>query len=86
MRSYHRHNMFIGKIIKMTEKLPPYQRLKALVNDNTELTENGSKNLDSILGIETKPSIIERIRSLFNKIDSFIFAKSKITNRYHRRK
>lgn len=68
------------------QKLPPYQRLKAIANDNTELTENGSKNLDSILGIDTKPSTMERIRSFFNKIDSLIFAKSKITNRYHRRK
>ena len=70
------------------QKLPPFQRLKILINDEPSLTDKGSKNLDSLLGIESrKPNIFDKIKGLFIKLDSLIFAKrSKITNIYSRRK
>lgn len=70
------------------QKLPPYQRLKILINDETELTEKGSKNLDILLGTEEKkPTIFDKIKRFFIKIDTIIFVKkSKITNKYHKRK
>lgn len=70
------------------QKLPPYQRLKILINDEAELTEKGSKNLDLLLGIEEKkPTLFERIRGFLIKMDSLIFAKKpKITNIYTKRK
>lgn len=70
------------------QKLPPYQRLKILVSDEAELTEKGSKNLDLLLGIEErKPTLFDRIRGFFIKMDSLIFAKKpKITNIYTKRK
>lgn len=68
-------------------KLPPYQRLKNLIDDEPHLTDKGSKNLDDLLGIEYKPTIWDKIKSFFLKIDSKIFAKkSKITNVYSKRK
>jgi hypothetical protein len=68
------------------QKLPPYQRLKMLVNDEPTLTDKASKNLDEILGVQNKPTVWDKIKELFNKIDSFIFAKrSKITNIYTKR-
>ena len=69
------------------QKLPPYQRLKMLVNDEPTLTDKASKNLDEILGVEkNKPTVWDKIKELFIKIDSLIFAKrSKITNIYTKR-
>jgi hypothetical protein len=55
------------------QKLPPYQRLKMLVNDEPTLTDKASKNLDEILGVQNKPTVWDKIKELFNKIDSFIF-------------
>ena len=69
------------------QKLPPYQRLKILIDDEPTLTDKGSKNLDDLLGVEPrKPNIFDKIKGLFIKLDSLIFAKkSKITSTYSKR-
>lgn len=64
-------------------KLPPYQRLKTILKDGeVELTEKASDNLDELLGIkkEKKTGFLDRLKSFFNKIDSFIFRKPSRTN------
>lgn len=69
------------------QKLPPYQRLKAIINDEPHLTDKASKNIDSLLGIESSPTLYDKIKDFFLKIDSKIFSKrSKITNVYSKRK
>lgn len=70
------------------EKVNSYQRLKIILSEGEEsLTEKASKNIDEILGIDTKKSFIDKLKDIFNKIDSMIFKKpNKITNRYQKRK
>ena len=74
-------------------KLPPYQRLKNILTEGDEpvLTDKASRNLDSLLGIETKnvePNFLEKIKSFFLKIDTKIFSKpsKKWNTFYHKRK
>ena len=75
-------------VTNMDQKLPPFQRLKMLIDDEPTLTDKGSKNLDALLGVEPrKPNILDKIKGLFIKLDSLIFAKrSKMTNIYSKRK
>ena len=69
-------------------KLPPYQRLKNILKeDDLILSDKGSKNLNSFLGIKPKsPTILNKFVDFLKKIDSKIFAKkSKMTNMYIKR-
>lgn len=75
------------------QKLPPYQRLKNILTDGDEpyLTNKASRNLDALLGIETKklePTIFDKIKSFFLKIDEKIFSKPsrKWNTFYHKRR
>lgn len=64
-------------------KLPPYQRLKSIFNEDAPISEKASSNLDDILGIEKKeykPNIFDRFKTFLKKIDSFIFRKPSKTN------
>lgn len=70
------------------EKLPPYKRLQAILSDGSEptLTEKANDNINSLLGLEDKPTFWDRVKLFFNKIDSKIFSKGpKISNRYQKR-
>ncbi len=70
----------------MNTKLPPYQKLKSILNDG-ELTDKASDNLDEILGIKKQPNFVDKIFEVFKKIDSFIFRKrSKWSNIPYKRK
>lgn len=68
-------------------KIPPYKVLRSILDEN-ELTENASRNLDSILGIEKKVKKTNFFVRIFQKIDSWIFSKpDKMWNTvYHKRK
>ena len=71
------------------ELAPPYQRLQAILSEgksskDLNLTKKGSDNINSLLG-KTEPTTWEKIKSFFEKIDSKIFAKSKMTNRFQKR-
>lgn len=72
------------------QKLPPYQRLKSILNEGNEhLTDRASNNLDELLGIKkTKnDNIFTKIVDFFKKIDSKIFSKPSRTynTNYHSR-
>lgn len=77
-------------------RMSSYDRLQAIFAENDadkgRLTKEGAEKLDFLLGEEKKPSklseIIEKVKSLFSKIDSIIFAKrSRIWNTtYSKRK
>lgn len=59
-------------------KLPPYQRLKSILNEG-ELTDKAADNLDELLG-EKKNNFLTKIGDFFKKIDSYIFRKPSRTN------
>jgi hypothetical protein len=71
-------------------KLDTYRRLKSILTDGDELSDQGSKNLNEILGIkeEKKSTLFDKILVLLGKIDSFIFKKSNKmwSNNPHKRK
>lgn len=68
------------------KKLPPYNRLKMMLRDDNEVTEKASKNLDELLGVLKRPSLFDKLKKFFKKIDSYIFSKSKLTNKYTKRR
>lgn len=75
-------------------KLKPYDRLQSIFSEkNTgKLTESGASKLDYLLNIDKKPNIfsiwIEKIKSVFSKMDGLIFSKGDRKNNtgFHRRK
>jgi hypothetical protein len=73
------------------QKMPPYQRLQNIFSEDEDpvLTDKAKNTLRDLLGDsdeEHKPSIWEKIKSFFKKIDNKIFTKgSKISSRYQRR-
>ena len=76
-----------GKI----EKLAPYQRLQNLFSEGEDpiLTNKANSNLNDILGVKDNiqlPSILDKIKNFFKKLDGYIFAKNKkISSRYQKR-
>lgn len=71
------------------QKLPPYNRLQNMFSEGEEpvLTEKANDNINKLLGVEDKPSILDKIKKFFQKIDGYIFAKNgKITNKFNSRR
>jgi hypothetical protein len=74
----------------MDQKLPPYQRLKNILNEGEKpsLTIKASKNLDEILGIQPKEkNLLDKFFDIFKKIDRKIFSEPsrKWNTNYHKR-
>lgn len=78
-----------NKELNEIQSITPYQKLQNLFDEGKEpvLTEKANKNIDDILGIgEKEPTLWDKIKSFFKKIDGYIFTKpTKVTNRYQRR-
>lgn len=72
----------------MEQKLPPYQRLKSIINEgNEELTHKASKNLDEILEINnSKTTLLSNIKDFFINIDKKIFSRTSIYSGNNRRR
>lgn len=71
------------------QKLAPYQRLKAVLNDGHEiLTDKAQNNLDQLLDIKKKEHWYDPIINFFKKVDSKIFNSKRniYSNKYQRRK
>ena len=72
-------------------KVTPYQRLQAVLSDgksskDLKLTDRGLSIIDDILGKEEeKQNTWTKIKNFLLKIDSKLFAKQKITNRFQKR-
>jgi len=72
-------------------KVTPYQRLQAVLSDgksskDLKLTDRGLSIIDDILGKEEeKQNTWTKIKNFFLKVDSKLFAKQKITNRFQKR-
>lgn len=71
------------------QKVTPYQRLQAILSEGKSakdlvLTDKATNNLDRLLG-KSEPTLWEKVKSFFIKIDSKIFIKEKITNRFQKR-
>jgi hypothetical protein len=73
------------------DKVTPYQRLQAVLSDgkyskDLKLTDRGLSIIDDILGEEKiKKNIWDKVKNFFLKIDSKLFNKQKITNRFQKR-
>ena len=73
------------------EKVKPYQRLQSILSDgksskDLKLTDRGLSIIDELLGKEEdKQTIFKKIKNFFLKIDSKIFVKQKMTNRFQKR-
>jgi hypothetical protein len=73
------------------EKVKPYQRLQSILSDgksskDLKLTDRGLSIIDELLGKEEdKQTIFRKIKNFFLKIDSKIFVKQKMTNRFQKR-
>jgi len=63
-------------------KLNPYDRLQSIFSekDNGKLTQNASDKIDVLFGSVKKPSLISKVKSFFEKIDSLIFKPRSRTN------
>lgn len=71
-------------------KIPPYQRLQAVLSEGKsvkelKLTNKANRILDELIGDDKKNNLWIKIRDFFIEIDSMIFRKSKISNRYQKR-
>lgn len=73
------------------DKVKPYQRLQAILSDgkslkDLKLTDRGLSIIDDILGEEKEEqTFLVKIKNFFLKIDSKIFTKNKISNRFQKR-
>jgi hypothetical protein len=72
------------------DKVKPYQRLQAILSDrksskDLKLTDRGLSIIDDILGEEKEEKFLVKIKNFFLKIDSKIFTKNKISNRFQKR-
>jgi hypothetical protein len=73
------------------DKVKPYQRLQSILSDgksskDLKLTDRGLSIIDELLGKEEeKQTIFKKIKNFFVKIDSKIFTKNRISNRFQKR-
>ena len=73
------------------DKVKPYQRLQSILSDgksskDLKLTDRGLSIIDDILGEEKEEqTFLVKIKNFFLKIDSKIFTKNKISNRFQKR-